>query len=85
MPLRNAMFSGDRLPGQVTLGPGRAPCRDRAGGCGCGFVSGRCARGRRSLGALCEGGGDGHRAHPISSCHLSACHLVAYHLSAVHL
>lgn len=73
----------------MTPGPGRALCHGLGGGSGFDFVSGRCVRGHRSLGALCEAGGDGHRAHPISSCRLLvyhpwACHLSVYHLSAAH-
>lgn len=69
----------------MTPGPGRALCRGLGGDSGFDFVSGRCVLGHRNLGALCEAGGDGHRAHPISSCRLSVCRLLVYHPWACHL
>lgn len=86
MTIPDALLSACRLPGQVTPDPSRAPCRGLAGDSCCGFVYGRCvARGHRSLNALCEGGGDGHHVHPISSDHLLADHLLVCHPSAARL
>lgn len=74
------MFNGGKLPGQETPYLGRAPYRALSMDSCCDSVSGHCARGHHSLGVPCEGGGDGHHVHPISSDHL----LAAYHLSAFH-
>ena len=82
----SAMFSDDKLRGQETPDPERAPCRGPSRGFCCDSLSGRCARDHHSLGAPCEGGGDGHHVHPTSFGHLlAACHLsVACHPSAAH-
>lgn len=79
-PLCSATFSGGRLRGQAIPDPERAPCRGPSMDSYCDSVSGHCARDHRSLGALCEAGGDGHHVHPTSFGHLlAACHLSAAH------